>query len=311
MCNSRFFSLLLSMLPRAFYAVMLTLLALLISTSVQAEPIVNKINMADVVYLYEAEILNLNDKVVRYASGLMFLLAGFAVVLSGIKLILLKQGDLQDFMAVIVRLCLVIGICKFLIINGYDFSRDIIASFTSMAYSESTGDGYQDVLRMMIDFFKLAEEFAMTLTTRNVVFYFIFMIPFYLLIVFIILNYVITYIVAFFVAVMGVIVIAFGVLSFTQSLAFNYIKLVLAFGLRMFSLCFIIKVGQLVISDLTEHLRLIIANGQVISIQDAGFVLFVMFFILFLSLALPHIVASLVYFTPQNLSPFQLMKTKV
>lgn len=134
MCNSRFFSLLLSILPRAFYAVMLPLLALLISTSVQAEPIVNKINMADVVYLYEAEILNLNDKVVRYASGLMFLLAGFAVVLSGIKLILLKQGDLQDFMAVIVRLCLVIGICKFLIINGYDFSRDIIASFTSMAY---------------------------------------------------------------------------------------------------------------------------------------------------------------------------------
>ena len=311
MCNSRLCSLLLSTLPRACLTALLPLMGLLFSSAVQAAPNVNQLNMADVVYLYEAEILNLKNEVVRYASVLMFILAGFAVVLSGIKLILLKQGDLQDFVVVIVRLCLVIGICKFFIINGYDFSRDIIASFTNMAYAGTSGDGYQDVLKILLDFFHLAEEFAASLSTRNILLFLFFMLPFFLLIVLTILNFVITYIVALFVAVIGVVVIAFGVLSFTQSLAFNYIKLVIAFGLRLFSLCFIFKVGQLVISDMIEHLRLIIANGQIITIQDAGMVLFVMFFIFFLSLVLPHVISTLVYFTQQNLAaPLQVGHTK-
>lgn len=250
--------------------------------------------LADVIYLYEREILSLKDQVVLYATLLLYSLSGFAVIFTGFSLIFLHQGSLQNFAWALVRLCLIIGFFKFFIVNGYDISRDIIASLTNIAYPDHSSNGYQNILNVLQDFFLLADEFAQSLSTRNILFYLFFMLPFFIIIVLIIVNFVITYIITLCVAVIGVIVVALGVLPFTRTIALNYLHMVIAYGLRLFCLCFIYRIGQGVIVTMISRLRGIITQGDLITIQDAGLVLFVMFFILFLSYTMPNIISRLV-----------------
>lgn len=264
------------------------------------------LKIADVIYFYEQEILFLKDQVVVYATLLLYTLSGFSVILTGFSLIFLHQGSLHNFVWALVRLCLIIGIFKFLIINGYDLSRDIISSLTNIAYPDQSSNGYQNILNILQDFFLLADEFAHSLSTRNILFFLLFMLPFFIIIVLIIINFVITYIIALFVAVIGVIVVALGVLPFTRSIALNYLHMVISYGLRLFCLCFIYRIGQGVIIKMILNLRTILSQGELITLQDAGMVLFVMFFILFLSYTLPNIISRLVQPTLiANITHFQ------
>ena len=258
------------------------------------------LTIADIVYLYEQEILQLKDNVVFYATMLLYSLSGFAIVLTGINMIFLHQGSIQSFALSMVRLCLIIGIFKFFIINGYDISRDIMASLTDMAYGGQSHSGYQDILSILRDFFLLAEEYVKTLSTRNIFFFLFFMVPFFVIIVLIIINFVLNYIIALFVSVMGVLVVALGALPFTRGFALNYLHMVIAYGLRLFSLCFLYRIGQNVIADMIAHLRYILEQGEMITMQDAGLVLFVLSFILFLSYTMPSIISRLIQPTQIN-----------
>lgn len=258
------------------------------------------LSLNDVIYLYEQEILTIKDQIVDYTTLLLYALSSFTIVLTGFKLIFLHNGTLHNFMWELVRLCLIIGIFKFFIVQGYDISSDIISSLTNIAYPDYSSNGYQNILNVLNDFFALAGEFAQSISTRNIVFFLLFMLPFFALILLIILNFVITYIITLCVSVVGVIVVALGALPYTRTIALNYLHMVIAYGLRLFCLCFIYRTGQGVIINMIAHLRVILAKGELITIQDAGLVLFVMFFILFLSYTLPSVISRLVQPTTIN-----------
>lgn len=251
------------------------------------------LSIADIVALYQRELISLHTEITMLASRLLYGLTLISVIFTGINLIFSRSGNFQLFFLYMVKLLLTIGIFQFLIIHGFQIASDIINSITALAYHGPDDPGYVSIMGILKDFFLLANEFAESLSTRNILFFCFFMIPFFIIIVILIVNFIVNYITAFLISSIGVLVVGFGAFGITRGLAINFLHLVLALGLRLFTLCFIFRAGQNVIDTMIAHMRRIIQAGEMITIQDAGMVLFVMGLILAMSLYLPAKAAAL------------------
>lgn len=254
------------------------------------------IQLTDIIGAYQYNISLLYTKIQSYATNILFALVGISMVLSGINLMFIAHGTIQTFALTVVRLCLVAGIFHFLIIHGYNIASDIINSLSSMAYnSGSSGNNYQDIALILNDFFQLLVDYSDLLSNSNIVFFMFFMVALFTIIALLIINFAVTYVVAAFVSVVGILVVGLGTFESTREFALNYLRMVIAYGLRLFSICFIFRVGHNIAHQLITYLTQCVNQGGEISLQDAGYTMLIMLFVLILSYTIPSIIASLVY----------------
>lgn len=267
----------------------------------------NLFSIGEVIDLYEKQAFLIYDNITQFATTVLYYFAVFSLVIAGIYQIF-THGNIGDICFIIVRVLIIVGIFEFFIKYGYVISRDLINSLIGIYSDYQTGTAH--VVEVFTNFYALVEEFAKGIQNQNSGFFILFLGSAYLIVTLLVIHYCITYIITLFVSLIGVIVMGLGGLSFTRAYAFNYFRLVLACGIKLFSLGFIFQISQQVILYLIIQLRYVVSQGEVVHVQEAGFVIMIMLFTLLLSYSLPSTLASLVY-TTHTYSVFSGSVTKL
>ncbi len=290
-------------------AVLLALPLLLLVPPVGAEELQTVFTMEYVVELYRYEFSLMQERIIAFGRDLLFYLATFAFVTTGIKLILL-QGDIKLFCYNVVRLMFTVGAVYFLLFNGPAISTDIVNSLISLALDAPVGspgggefDGVNELF--VISDFLAQTDFLRGLTEPDIGFSLagllaaLSFVAIHAIVAFLTIIFAVTYLNAYFNAICGVLVVALGVFGFTRSLSLQYLFHTLAYGLKLFTLCIIYTIGTRIMAGIITDLTALDEANITISLQYLGLLLTVMFLIVGLSVSMPNMVASLVSNTCQ------------
>ncbi len=271
--------------------------------SAQAAEVQPVFTMDYVVELYRYEFAQIQTRVINFCRDLLFYLASFAFVTTGIKLILL-QGEIKLFCYNMVRLMFTVGAVYFLIFNGPAISTDIVNSLISLALDHpiaGSGEKFDGVSQLFVisDFLAQSEllrnlvEPDLGISTASLMALLSFILI-HGLVALLTVIFAVTYLNAYFNAVCGVLVVVLGVFGFTRSISLHYLFHTLAYGLKLFTLCLIYTIGTRVLNGIFTDLNAINEANATISLQYLGLLLSVMFLIVGLAVSMPNMVASLV-----------------
>lgn len=249
-----------------------------------------EMNLAQILRAFEAEILAMKRSIYIFSKNLIFYLGVLAIACRGIYLIL-QQGTLFTFAVEFVKLIFLFGLIRFFLLNGYDFATDIINSLLSLINGNSLGN--MTTTQTLNEFFEFVADFAQTLSPNNAIFFAIFMVLMYVAICFLFILYIVRYLSVLFILVFGSISIVFAVFRQTRFIVFNFVSLALGCALKFVALCFIIRVGEKIVSTLITNMRMDIITGLTLSLQDAGFVLLVLFLVCAAAFYLPMLLSKI------------------
>ena len=223
------------------------------------------------------------------ARSLFWSLTGFALFVNGVKLIF-KDGDIQSFAGVMVRMILFVGIFSYLLEKGSYIGITIIDSLSGLTSERNMGPSeLLDVVFNSSQRLRQAAENASGSIPSKIGIY-LMLIVFDLILFHVVVRYVSLYLNAYVMCVCGVFVLGFGAFSYTRDLAVNYMRLSLSLGLQLMAMTIVCQVGAGVLEDI--GLGLIHADS--VTMQDLGVVLFSALFLHALSGILPHTVGQLV-----------------
>ena len=273
------------------------------STCAQGAEVQPVFTLDYVVELYRYEFAQIQTRVINFCRDLLFYLASFAFVTTGIKL-MLQQGDIKLFCYNMVRLMFTVGAVYFLIFNGPAISTDIVNSLISLALDHpvsSSSEQFDGVSQLFVisDFLMQSEllrnlvEPDLGFSTASLLALFCFILM-HALVALLTVIFAVTYLNAYFNAVCGVLVVVLGVFGFTRSISLHYLFHTLAYGLKLFTLCMIYTIGTRVLNGIFTDLNALNEANATISLQYLGLLLSVMFLIVGLAVSMPNMVASLV-----------------
>ncbi len=218
------------------------------------------------------------------------------------------RGNLEGMLQLIESFFTLAAI-YFLIFNGYEFASDVINSLIQLGAGDEHRGNLEGMLQLIESFFTLADNYAKQMAGKSKVYYYVFLTVMFVLLVAFILRYVTLYVWSMLLCVAGMILIPFGALASTRGLAISYFRAVLATGIALMTLTIIYIIGIDVIRLLTVRINNYIASGGTIHLQDAGYIVMVMLFVVSMGFKLPSMMSSLVsvssfnYFTRLSLRP--------
>ena len=268
----------------------------------------DEISLAEVLKLYEYKLLDMRMSIMSFCQTMMFYLGAISLVIEGSKAILRHADYFYIFIAMI-RIILTFGAIYFLIFNGYEFASDVINSLIQLGAGDEHRGNLEGMLQLIESFFTLADNYAKQMAGKSKVYYYVFLTVMFVLLVAFILRYVTLYVWSMLLCVAGMILIPFGALASTRGLAISYFRAVLATGIALMTLTIIYIIGIDVIRLLTIRINNYIASGGTIHLQDAGYIVMVMLFVVSMGFKLPSMMSSLVsvssfnYFTRLSLRP--------
>lgn len=240
--------------------------------------------------LFMQEAAAVSGRIESAATRLFWILCSIAIVLNGIKLIL-RDGDLQSFVAVLVRFVLIIGVFEFLLLHGSAIGSSIINSLTSLTAEHGGGPAElaDAVIEVSFALLHSIEESSGWFSINKLVMG-IFLILFDFILFCVVASCLVLYLFAYLLCVLGVFVLGFGALSFTRPIAVNYLKAVLAVGLELMTMILICNVG---VRGLTM-VRGLVEGGGKITFAVYAVLLLVAVLVWACARTLPSLVGSLV-----------------
>lgn len=251
------------------------------------------LSVSSIVKRIVTEMMYAQDIFVEQGMRILFWLGGLAFVFESGFLILNGRYDLTSFAAVMVRIIFILGFLNICVMNGYMITSDIINSFAGLAFEASYDVEVGATVSMLDKFFELCGSICQAIDTQNIFFSVMFMMVIYVCLALLVVTYIVTYISAFFVALICSIAFCFGALKYTSFIAKNYIMLLLDWGFRLFSFYFIIIIGQNILGEVVDTINDSIAAGNVIHIQDAGYILIIFISIVCLSTICPRAIGGM------------------
>lgn len=240
--------------------------------------------------LFTDEISKVTDGIHTAATRLFAMLCWIAIVLNGIKLIF-KDGDLQAFVAVLVRFMLIIGVFYYLLQNGTAIAAQIINSLTELTGSQRVGpselverifDVTERVLRSHRSTENMLSLNTLTLALTIIIFDFILF--------GVVASTLVLYFSAYVLCTAGVFVLGFGALSFTRQFAVNYLQLTIATALELMTMLLICNIGFNAMEQLEHY---IVAQGMT-SFSSQGVMLMMAVVLWAGSRTIPYRIGSLV-----------------
>lgn len=236
---------------------------------------INSENILDgVLTSFRFEAASWEALITDYATRLFWILAVIELTWVGITLGL-GRNELDNALGTIVRTILVIGFFWVLVVNGFDWAGDIIASLRQIGQDAATVSGAQTQLYPsaiielgLIITGRIFSEIGVTSPTSWILLIpaLIIMICFCLIAAEMVLILVESYLVT----IGGIIFLGFGASHFTNNFTVNYFKYALSVGVKLMLLQFLIAVawGTLfqwqVDVELTEDQILTLAAASIV-----------------------------------------------
>lgn len=269
------------------------LLLCLLSSSALAADASDYPTLESVLQQIITSVQSLNQTIQEFSRNLLTILVLISMVFYGISLLFKTATNLVLINAYFVRLILVFGCFNYLILNGHQIARDIINSFI-MLPTMTTGTFTVAFTNSLNSFFQLVEQLSSLFINHQSTIFVVGLCIMFIILSLFLINFALTYLSAFFVSCMGILTLAFGMFSSTKFMAVNYLKLVLGYGLKMLTLSIIFVIGQDIFTSIFSIMQLQVVGGQVLTVQDMGLSIFIMYFIYAVSLRVPKIVMGFV-----------------
>ncbi len=184
-----------------------------------------------------------------YAMNLFIILAGIALIVNVVLIILESGGgiDTNKIISFILKFSFVTGFFFFILENGIEFANYIIKYFLTIG-NDSLGYGTDDkgaVENILNSIYSIWNAATKELSGWSIAEYIasVFLAIFIIIILAIILgNYLVEVMSSFILVYAGYIVLAFGATQWTREWVINYFKAVLGIGLKLLTLMFVIGI---------------------------------------------------------------------
>ena len=194
-------------------------------------------------------ITNWADILQRYSMNLFVILAGIALIINVILIILESGGgiDINKIMSFVIKFSFVTGFFFFILENGLDFANYIVKYFItigndSLGYGTDDKGAVENVLSSIYTIWdSVTNNFSWWKTAQYIAS--VFLAVFIIIILAIILgNYLVEVASSFILIYSGYIILAFGATQWTREWVINYFKAVLGIGLKLLTLMFLIGI---------------------------------------------------------------------
>lgn len=218
-------------------------------------------------------------------------LVAIGLVCFGAKLFSRSQEIFTRFNIGFIYLILLFGCFNFFIVNGDKIARDVINSFIMLGANQVQSIGFSDIFN---NFFQLVDAFSNLFINQESLIFVLGLIVMYAILSLFLVNFALIYITSIFISCMGIFSFAFAFNKSMRFIAMNYVKLVLGYGIKMFTLYLIFFVGIDVFELLLVSMTMKVSAGQLITVQELGLTIFVLFFFLQVSRFVPDVMMGLV-----------------
>lgn len=209
----------------------------------------NEVFLSNFQNIIKSHITNWADVLQGYSMNLFIILAGIALIVNIILIILESGGgiDINKIMSFVIKFSFVTGFFFFLLQNGLDFANDIIDYFIkigndSLGYGTDEKGAVENVLNSIYSIWNAATK---ELSGWSIAEYIasVFLAVFIIIILAIILgNYLVEVASSFILIYSGYIILAFGATQWTREWVINYFKAVLGIGLKLLTIIFLIGI---------------------------------------------------------------------
>lgn len=257
----------------------------------------NELFLSNFQSILKNHLINWADVMQSYAINLFFILAGIALIVNIILIILESGGsvDINKILAFILKFSFVTGFFYFLLNNGLELANGIIQYFLSIGndslqYGTDNKGAVENILNSIyilweaildeISFFNPADSLGL-------LFFGIFIV---IIMIIILGNYLVEVASAFILVYAGYIVLAFGATQWTREWVINYFKAVFGIGLKILTLLFLIGVTL----EFLEMQIGVYKNGNSFTLQNGITILITVFILMMIMNKVPDAIASLV-----------------
>lgn len=209
----------------------------------------NELFLSNFQNIISNHITNWADILQRYSMNLFVILAGIALIINVILIILESGGgiDINKIMSFVIKFSFVTGFFFFILENGLDFANYIVKYFItigndSLGYGTDDKGAVENILKSIYTIWKAATgKFSVWKTHEYIAS--VFLAAFIVIILAIILgNYLVEVASSFILIYSGYIILAFGATQWTREWVINYFKAVLGIGLKLLTLMFLIGI---------------------------------------------------------------------
>ena len=278
---------------------MLTVLLAVTGSSAQAAPVISDvISISQTVQFLLGELLLLHQRLIFYANNFMVYIFTMAITLEGIKLIL-RHRTLNTFVLSFVRIILVFGIIKVLILSSDLIAPDLVATALRLGGDNAIVSG--DISTVIGEIFALIEDYARSIISTNVIFFFIFVSIIYVCILVLVVYYILLFLNVYLSCSFGMFTITFAAFKTTRPIAWSYMLHLLGLMVRIAGMSAMICMSLEVITTLMIKMRYAALMGQIISVQDAGLVCLLVVLTTAACIYAPGRLASMIKNAPLNI----------
>lgn len=242
---------------------------------------------------YLDEFDDFREDISEAATRLFWIMCSISLVMSGVGLVF-KGDDIQSFFAFMVRYVLIIGVFLFLIENNYKISSAILDSALTIGWPTSTATQTPtEILFTTSDISQmLFNKITFTLLSPVVGFVMgIALLIFTVVMFFCVIRFTTIFVTGYILCVVGVISVGFAPYVQTRYIAVNYVRSLVATGLRLFTSAMIIQCSHNFLYSLNTEIE---NRGKIEDFRDVYAVLFVAFFTYALMRVVPDEIASIV-----------------
>lgn len=199
--------------------------------------------------IIKSHITNWADVLQGYSMNLFVILAGIALIVNIILIILESGGgiDINKIMSFVIKFSFVTGFFFFILENGLDFANNIVKYFItigndSLGYGTDDKGAVENILNSIYTIWdSVTKSFSLWKISKYIVN--VFLAVFIVIILAIILgNYLVEVTSSFILVYSGYIILAFGATQWTREWVINYFKAVLGIGLKLLTLMFLIGI---------------------------------------------------------------------
>lgn len=209
----------------------------------------NEVFLSNFQNIIKSHITNWADVLQGYSMNLFVILAGIALIVNVILIILESGGgiDTNKIMSFVIKFAFVTGFFFFILENGLDFANNIVKYFItigndSLGYGTDDKGAVENILNSIYTIWdSVTKSFSLWKISKYIVN--VFLAVFIVIILAIILgNYLVEVTSSFILVYSGYIILAFGATQWTREWVINYFKAVLGIGLKLLTLMFLIGI---------------------------------------------------------------------
>ena len=251
---------------------------ILLALSMNAEAAIDNKDIFDnVLNNFKTSAATWSKVITQAATWLYWLLVTISLVIT-FGFMILRKADIGELFAEFIRFTLFVGFFWWLLINGPNFSYDIILSLSKLA-GNASGFGYTlspsnivdigfEIVFRTIDWMSLSSplESLVGITLASFIFVFITLIGF---------NILLLLVTAWILIYAGIFFLGFGGSRWTSDIAINYYKTVLGLAIQILAVILIVGIGKTFIDSYFLNM------SKAIELKEY-FIMFVTTFIIYL-----------------------------